>query len=103
MLGYDQVGHIPRNARIWAHMVKPGVWGINVNKSQKLGGDSMNLPSDPGEKGLERQMANIGTNRTFGRISKTKKANDRTNWVVLGENGPLGAPAGPKLRMIAVE
>ena len=31
VLGYDQVGHIPGNAQSWAHMVKPGVWGIKVN------------------------------------------------------------------------
>ncbi len=63
----------------------------------------MNLPPDPGEKGLERQMASFCTNRTFGCIYKTKKANDRTNWAVLGENGPLGAPVGPKRPIIAVE
>ncbi len=48
-------------------------------------------------------MANFGTNRSFGRISKTKKANNRTNWAVLEENGPLGAPAGPKRNIIAIE
>ncbi len=48
-------------------------------------------------------MANFGTNQTFGRVSKTKKANDRTNWAVIGENGPLGAPAGPIWPIIAVE
>ncbi len=83
-------------------MVKPGVWGINVKHSRKLGGDSVNLPPDPGEQGPERQMANFGTNRTFRRISKTIKANDRTVWEVLGENGPLGAPVGPKRPIIAV-
>ena len=51
VLGYDQVGHIPGNARIWDHMVKPGVWGINANNFRKLGGDLMNLLPDPGEKG----------------------------------------------------
>ncbi len=48
-------------------------------------------------------MANFGTNWTFVSVSKTKKMNDTTNCVVLGENGPLGAPAGPKWPIIAVE
>ena len=33
-------------------------------------------------------MANFDTNRTFERVSKTKKAIDRTNWTVRGQNGP---------------
>ncbi len=63
----------------------------------------MNLPPDPGKKVLEWQMANFGTNWTFGHVSKTEKANDRTNCVVIGENGPLGAPTGPKQTIIAIE
>ena len=63
----------------------------------------MNLLLDSGKKGSEQQMANFGTNQTFRRISKTKKVNNSTNWAVLGENGPLGAPAGPKRPIIAVE
>ncbi len=63
----------------------------------------MNLPPDPDEKGLERHIANFGTNWTFVCVSKTKKAKDRTNWEVLGENGPLGATTGPTRPIIAVE
>ncbi len=63
--------------------MKPGVWGINANNSPELGGDSINLPPDPGKKGSEHQMANFGTNQTFARVSKTKKANDRTHLVCI--------------------
>ncbi len=84
-------------------MAKEGVWGIDVNYSCKLGADSVNLLPDPGEKGSERQMANFGTNRRLARVTKTKKANDRTNWAGLGENGPLGVPAGPIWPIIAIE
>ncbi len=76
---------------------------MNVNSSRELGRDSQNLPPDPGKKGSERQMANFGTNRTFVRNTKTKKANDRTNCAILGENGPQGAPAGPKQPIIVIE
>ncbi len=89
-MAYDQVGHIPGNAQIWAHMVKPGVWGINVNYSQKLGVDSVNLLSDSGEKESEQQMANFSTNQTVGHVPKTKTVDNRNICVVLGENGPLG-------------
>ncbi len=84
-------------------MVKPGVLEIHLNDSCELGGDLMNLPPDPGEKGSERQMASFGTTQTLGRITKTKKANDRDNCVVLGENGSLGVPMVPKRPIIAFE
>ncbi len=94
VLGYDHVGHIPENAQIWSHMVKPGVWGMNVYHSRELGKDSVNLPPDPGKKGSEWQMDDFGTNRTFGRVCKAKKANDRTNWAVIGQNGATRCARG---------
>ncbi len=63
----------------------------------------MNLPPDPEEKCLEWQTASFVANWTIGCICETKKSNDQTNFVIVGENRPLGVPMGPKYPIIALE
>ncbi len=48
-------------------------------------------------------MVNSGINWTVSHICKTKKVNERSNLVVLGKNGKLGASAGPKRPILVVE
>ena len=45
----------------------------------------------------------IDNQTEFLYMLKTKKAKNRTNCAVLGENGTQGVPAGPKRLIIAVE